>query len=296
MENGGDLPYVALEQSERVRVRQHETGDVVIHEIPQGVEVHQAPRVGGNLDDVEAAERHRCRVGAVCAVRNQHLGALATTGGVPGPHEEQPGQFPRCAGGRLQSRRMHPGDRTQKVLEADEQLHPALDLVSGLRRVCGGEPGQRRGGVAELRVVLHRAGAERIGAVVDRVVTRRQAGHVGDEIALGHLGQHRWCIGEVFGSHGTGEIDLRYVGGAEGPGPTTGHGQLEDRRLCSVTRHGSRRRPPAARAAQDLRGRGFGGRVTAHASAFSRAAENPSIWSRVRVSVTATSIVFPRSG
>ena len=52
-----------------------------------------------------------------------------------------------------------------------------------------GEAGHRGGGVAGLGVVLHRARPERVGAEVDGVLAVGEAGEVGDEVPLGHLGQ-----------------------------------------------------------------------------------------------------------
>ncbi len=59
----------------------------------------------------------------------------------------------------------------------------------GRHRVEVREPGQARGPLVELRVVLHRARAERVEPRVDRVVELAQVDVVAHDLGLGELGQ-----------------------------------------------------------------------------------------------------------
>src|SRR5690242_13241553 len=52
-----------------------------------------------------------------------------------------------------------------------------------------GQPGQPRQLLVEARVVLHRAGAERVEAAVDRVILLREPREVADHLRLAETGQ-----------------------------------------------------------------------------------------------------------
>ena len=71
--DAGDLLDVAVEQPERVRVREHQAGHVVGGLLAQVVEVHPAVLGGAHLHHLVARHRHRRRVGAVRGVRREHL-------------------------------------------------------------------------------------------------------------------------------------------------------------------------------------------------------------------------------
>ena len=62
-------------------------------------------------------------------------------------------------------------------------------VASGCSGCSPLEPRQRRDGLGDLRVVLHRARAQRVEAGVHAVVHLRQAGVVADQVDLGDLGQ-----------------------------------------------------------------------------------------------------------
>jgi hypothetical protein len=95
---------------------------------------------------------------------------VTDAGLVPWADEQQTGEFALCAGGRLQRCRGRAGDLAEDPFQVGEEGEPTLDLVVGLRRVAQREAGHGGGGVAQLRVVLHGAGSERVGAVIHRVV------------------------------------------------------------------------------------------------------------------------------
>ena len=101
------------------------------------------------------------------------------------------GQLALRAGGRLERDGVEPGDLGEDLLQAPHELERALRALLLLQRMERREAGERREPLVDARVVLHRAGAERIEAVVDAEVARRELGEVADELELGDLGQAR---------------------------------------------------------------------------------------------------------
>ncbi len=159
--DGGD---VLLEEAQGVRVGQHDAGHLVVEDAVQGGHVDAATGVARHRDGLVSAKGHRGRVGAMCRVGNDHLGPHRSLGLVPRPHEQQAGELPGGTGCRLQRRGCHPGDGTEGFLELDEKGEPPLDERCRCRRMHAGQSGQGGDCVAHLGVVLHGAGAERVGA------------------------------------------------------------------------------------------------------------------------------------
>ena len=133
-----------------------------------------------------------------------------------------------------------------------QQLQPALGAALGRRgRVDAGQAGQGGDVVAELRVVLHGARPERVGAEVDRVLPVGQPGEVGDQVALGDLG----AAAPGSSRQPSGRDQLRRAGHSGTPvvrndqACRPGLGQLEDGRLGVPARRAGRwwpgRRRPA---------------------------------------------------
>jgi hypothetical protein len=242
--DGGD---VLLEQPEGVRVGQHDAGHVVVEHPAQRLQVDAPPVVARDGDRRVAPERHRRRVRAVGRVGDDHLRGRPTLRRVPRPHQQQTGQLPRRPGGRLQGDVGHAGDLAQGLAQAHEELDPTLRQRGRRRRVHVREPRQRRGVVAQLRVVLHGAGPERVGAEVHGVLAGRQPREVGHEVALGHLGQRERLVGQVPGRHQLLGGPLGQAGGAERPRPPARGRQLEDRRLLVPPEQGDARRPAPGR-------------------------------------------------
>src|SRR6185437_4142560 len=71
------------------------------------------------------------------------------------------------------------------------QLESALGALVLLVRVQVGEARQAHSPLVDARVVLHRAGAERVEARIDPERPRRELGVVADELGLGQLRQPR---------------------------------------------------------------------------------------------------------
>jgi hypothetical protein len=163
MDQGGDLGDVVVEEPERVGVGQHQTGDLVGALIDLGsqvVHLDPATLVGGDLDHLVAGHRHRGGIGAVRGIGGEHLAALFAAIGVEGAGEEQAGELAVGACRGLQADVGQP-----------HQLQRALGPLGVLGRMQAGVAGQRRDPLVEPRVVLHRAGAERVEAAVEVEVT-----------------------------------------------------------------------------------------------------------------------------
>ena len=188
-----DLLDVLVEQAERGRVREHERRGVLVDLAAQVVDVDVPARVGLDVRQLVAGHRDRGRVRAVRRVGDDDLPpllALAARGEVRAD-EQQPGQLPLGAGRRLERDRVEARHLREDLLQPPHQLERALRPVLLLQRVQPGEPRERGEPLVDARVVLHRAGAERIEAGVDAEVAGRELGEVAHELELRHLGQAR---------------------------------------------------------------------------------------------------------
>ena len=222
VDQAGDLGDVLVEEAERVGVGQHQAGDLAgvgVDLRPQVVHLDPAALVGRHLDNLVAGHRHRGRVGAVGGVGRQHLGPLFATVGVEGAGEQQAGELAVGAGRGLQADVGQAADLAQRLLQQPHQLQRTLGALRVLGRVQAGVAGQRRDPLVEARVVLHRAGAERVEAAVEVEVAPREAVVVTDDLRLGDLGQARWLVAQQLGrdqllERVLGDFGLRQYGGA----------------------------------------------------------------------------------
>src|SRR5581483_982019 len=104
--------------------------------------------------------------------------------------EQNAGEFSVSAGGRLQRNGVHSGDFAQALLE---RLNDAQRTLGNLFRLIGmrvADAFEPRDKLVHTRVVLHRAGAERIHAEIDRIVPRGESGKVADDLDLAYFGHH----------------------------------------------------------------------------------------------------------
>ncbi len=284
VDDPGDLLDVAVEQPERVRVREHQAGHVLGGLLAQVVEVHPAVRVGAHLDHLVAGHGDRGRVGPVRRVGREHLVAVLAAVLVVGAREQQAGQLALGAGGGLERHVRQAGDLRERALQAPHEVERALRVLGVLERVEPGVPGKRREPLVQLRVVLHRAGAERVEALVQVEVARRERGVVAHDLGLGDLGELRRAPPDRVLGKQVLDRDLRHVELRRREGPAALAGLLEDRDRVLV----------AARVE----------RVRAHLIASSRRAGAPadtssasrSMSARVRRSVIATSRPSSYSG
>ena len=108
---------------------------------------------------------------------------------VVGLREEQAGELAVGSGRRLQGRLVQAGDLGEEPAQLVEELQRALHELIGFVGVQPAQALERRHAFVDLGVVLHRAGAQGIGALVDPVVAPRELGEVAHELDLRHFGQ-----------------------------------------------------------------------------------------------------------
>jgi hypothetical protein len=114
------LPDVALEETERVRVRKHQAGNVVIELGLQRVEVDESALIRRHLLRLEAGKRDACGIRAVGGVGDDHAMTRGARRIVERAHDQKSGQLALCAGGRLERQLVHPGRLAQRGFERAE--------------------------------------------------------------------------------------------------------------------------------------------------------------------------------
>ena len=181
------LAQTLLEETERVRVRQHQTNDVVAERGLERCEVDVPVRVALDGRDLEPAHRGRCRVRAVRGVRHDHPVALRALTAllVIGLEHQDRGELRLRARGGLQGDRVHSGELGEHPLELREERQRSLDRALRLLRMQVRE--ERRNPIVDLRVVLHGAGAEWVHARVDGVVELGEVREMTNHLRLAEL-------------------------------------------------------------------------------------------------------------
>ena len=168
---------VLVEEPERRGVRQHQPGGSFVDLGPQILDVDVPARVGLHRCDLVPGHRHARGIRAVRGVGDDDLPPrlrLAAVGEVR-PHEHEAGQLALRARRRLERDRRQPGDLGEDLLQPPHQLERALRALFLLERVEVAKAGQVDDPLVDPRVVLHRAGAERVEAGVDPERARRDA-------------------------------------------------------------------------------------------------------------------------
>ena len=110
---------------------------------------------------------------------------------------------PCAPGARLERHLIQPGDLLQDHAQVIQQRQRPLAIRLVLHRVQVRKPRQRRGPLVDLRVVLHRAGAERIEVVVHGKVAMRQVRVMPHHVKLPDLRQ------PGLGERGERRVQLR---------------------------------------------------------------------------------------
>ena len=185
----------------------------------QVVEVEVAASVG--LDLLQLVTRHRDagRVRPVRRVGRDHRVALLAAVGEVSAHQHQAGELSLRSRRRLERARVQARDLGEDLLQAPHQLEGALRRLGILKRVQVAEAGMRDHSLVDARVVLHRAGAERVEARVDSERARRELGEVAHELGLGHLGQPRRLLAaKLVGEVGSRQVVVARQGGGAAPG------------------------------------------------------------------------------
>jgi hypothetical protein len=162
-----------------------------------------------------------------------------------------------------------------------------------LQRVSRGEAGQTRQRLVDLRVVLHRAGAERVQPEVDRGVPRREPREVADHVDFGQLGKPGQVAAQHLGVEGVGRIGIGDVEIRERVAGAAAHAAFEEQRLLPRESAG---RVSDGLGAEIVARVAHGWAPAAPAPAAARRATSWSIASRLASSVAHTSNAGPRSG
>ena len=149
-------------------------------------------------DGAIAGHRGRCRVGAVGAIGDEHFSALAPGLGMIGAGHQDARQLAVRPGHRLRRDSGHAGDRRQQLLQVVEHGECPLYRLGGLEGMKLPETGQGSHVLVELRVVLHRAGAERVEAGIHREVERGETGEVAHHVQFAYFGQVQ-LVAQLFG-------------------------------------------------------------------------------------------------
>ena len=262
VEDPRDVLDPLVEETERRRVREHETCRSLVHLRSQIVEVEIAARV--RLDPLELVARHRHARGIrpVSRVGGDDRVALLTSVGEVRAHEHEAGQLSLRAGGGLKRDRRQPGDLGQHPLETPHQLECSLRALVLLMRVQVAEAREPGEPLVDARVVLHRAGAERVEAGVDAEGAIGQSSEVAHDLRFRELGESRG----LRAPERVGQLRDRQVGTRRAPGTTSRTRALEDQgRVLEAST-----------------------RIGAHARTSSSTSARRSMSSTVRFSVTAT--------
>ena len=187
----GDRLDLRVEQADGVGVGHHEDGRLVVEVGLEVLDVHQALRVALDRDRLEPREVRRGRVRPVGAVGHQDLGPLLPLVAEVGRRAEQGGQLSLRPRRRLEADGRQAGDLGEHPLHVEEDRQDPLERRLILVRMQRRDARQARQPLVPLRVVLHRARAERVEVPVDRHVQRRQVRVMPDDVQLAELRQGR---------------------------------------------------------------------------------------------------------
>ena len=187
-----DLEDVLVKDTDRVRVRQHQTGNVVAEHFLKLRKIDAAIRRGRDIHDLIAAHRRRCGIGAVRGIRYDDFGALRIAARIVILLDQQhAGEFAVRACRRLEGHAVHAGDlaeiRTQRV----KHFERAPDRGLRRERMDVRKAFHCRRFLVNARVILHGAGTERIETAVHAVHLLVEFGVVAGNIGLAHLGKTR---------------------------------------------------------------------------------------------------------
>ena len=274
---------VLLEEAERARVGDHQRRDLGRHALRDLLGMQHAVLARRHRDHGVAVERGAGGVGAVRGVGDQHLAPLLAALLVVGADHHDPRQLALGAGRRLERHAVHPADLGELALELPGELEEALQQGHGLHRVRRGKASQSRDLLVDLRVVLHRAGAERIEAEVDRGVPGREPREVPDHVHFGELREPFEILAQRRASQHRRGVALGDVARRERESDAPRTAALEAQRLLvGEAVRGVAHPEPAA--------------LVAHRAAPASAPISRSIAARVASSVVQTSTAPPSSG
>jgi hypothetical protein len=219
MDHSRNLLDVAVVQTERVRIRQHQSRDVVTKRGFQRFQVDRAIFVRFDFTDFVARHRRRRRVRSVSGVRDDDRVALRVAAiFVVCLDQKNSCQFAVSAGRGLERVGGHARHVVQQLFEVVEQLKVSLHRLVGLHGMSRRETRQGCHVLIDFRIVLHRARAERIRSDFDVIVLRRKIREVTNDGNLVHIGDIRFTFA-IGIAEPLGKIRLRYVQRTDIPTP-----------------------------------------------------------------------------
>ena len=189
MDQIDDVLDTALKDAQGVRDGQHQHGRLAVQGLLQGIEIDLAVVGRGDGPGFQSGSVDTGRIGAVGSVGNQDNRAVLLAFGevLPGDHHAQ--QLAVGAGGALERHRRHAGDNGQLGLHRPDHLERPLDILHRLLGVEAGEPLQPGHVIIDLRIVFHRAAAQRVQILVNMVIQNGQPGVMPDHLRFADLGQ-----------------------------------------------------------------------------------------------------------
>ena len=188
----GHLHDVRIEFSDRIWIGHHHRGHFVVQMRLQVLQVGQSVRQRFDIDHPRPAHGARGWIRAVRRVGREHDSPF----GLSMILEVSANHFQRCPlavrpGRRLKRDFIEPRNLLQKQPQLIEQSQRPLRLLFRLHRMQIGKTAKRRRPLVHLRVVLHRARAERIKIGVDGKRAMRQMRVMPHQLELPNLRQAR---------------------------------------------------------------------------------------------------------
>ena len=115
MHDVGNLVDLLFEDSQRIRIRQHQRGNIFVALCRQCSNIHHALCIGCHFLYGITNHRSRCRVSTVGRVRNENFLAWIAVGLLKRANHQQAGKLAMRPGRRLQRDRIHAGDFKQTL-------------------------------------------------------------------------------------------------------------------------------------------------------------------------------------
>ena len=168
-------------------------------------------------------------IGAVRGVRNQNfLARVALRVFQIGANQQQSGQFALRAGGRFERAGVHAGDFGEAIQQQLLNFQAALRELLRLVGMLGGDAVEARDEFVDARVVLHRAGAERVHAQIDRVVPRGKPREMADHFDFADFGKSLDRVADIVRAQRRARVHRRHIERREFDAALAGRGLLED--------------------------------------------------------------------
>ena len=127
------------------------------------------------------------------------------------PHQQDAGQFPMRARRGLQRNRVQPRDLAQRVFQMRHHFHGALRQTLRLVRMRPRQTFQPRHRFIDARVVLHRAGTQRVHAEIDRIVPRGKPREVANHFHFADFRKPVDTVAHLCGTQRFGRIHHRHI-------------------------------------------------------------------------------------